>query len=527
MFDSSITSKAFSAPSPELQRQRNVTDPSFPFLIKIGDLSAIDKAPLTRLFAYENGLNDFIRDCITLDKNVLIDFKIEEKIKTFLLLGGIEPNQIPEEKQQAIKELVKNKILFFNEVTRHIGEDIDELGRKFSFHKEDVEGISLSFPEADEHHGGKSPVFLKIFLKDDSTVRLVYKPRGMELEALTCDSEIGLLAKISKDPRLEDISLPTYNVLAIPGKTRGYSEFVHGRLVAEEEFFKELQFGDVGEAFLRVNPYSIGDVRDYINILTFAGESYNSKIVRKLIDTPKRLTSRRFCQKAKIQSFLEKVANLRPPLNDPKTTLGLLKNFQQLYELNYFYSRTPEQLSNDHLLFTALSQIKLVDTHASNFICGSRDRLIVPIDLECFDDLSIMNTAHIIPLITLAFSHKEIPYPQDLQDNFLKVLSDYLPEFEKIKEQTPQRLIPLPTTDFYDMLWHNTLGRVEDLQAIKEKLILSLESEQYIIFENELEKQLNFCMERFEIPYFLLANGQLTVNDTKVAEKKASGEKLL
>lgn len=526
MFDASAISKSFSELSPESLKQRNASDPSFPFSIKVGDLSAIDKASLNTLFAYQGELNDLIRECMTLEV-VLIDFKIEEKLKTFLALGGIDPERIPQEKQQAIKELIKNKILFFNEVANNIRKDIDELGRKFSFHKDDVVSISFSFPEADDHHGGKSPVFIKLFFKDGSTVRLVYKPRSMVLEGLTCDSEVGLLAKLSKDPRLEGISLPTYKVLAIPGQLRGYSEFIYGHLVAEEEFFQALKFGDVGEAFLKVNPYSIGTVNDYVRILTFAEESYKSKSVSKLIDKPKLLDSRRFCQKTKIKSFLKQVERLRPPLNDPKTTLGLLKNIQVLYDLNYFYSRTPKQLHHDYLLFTCLGQIKLVDTHASNFICRIGDRQIVPIDAECFDDMSIMNTATILPLINLAFFYRKISLPQEAQEKFLKVLGDYLPDFEKVKEQTPQRLIPLPTTDFYDLLWHNTTGDSMGIQNIKERLILSLKSDGFIVFEQDLDKQLNVCMERFEIPYFLLANRQLTVNEVKVAEKEPTGEKLV
>lgn len=503
---------------------------SFPFRLQ-ANLEPLEKIWITPLLNLESSghLTELLQSCLTREGNFSVDFgELELTLK--LTLISIFEHSTVERAEDPLKKLLINKIAYVAEISEHLQQDIDELSKKFLFQKEEIESIHFSFPAADTHNNGKSPVFITFTLKNNQEIKWVYKPRNMFLEKMVCDADQSLFCGMNRDPRNKIIVLPTYKILPI--EDHGYSEFVEGKVLYNEEATSSINFGDIDASFMRINR-TIVNSGHYLTLLGLRKKLKQSDEGNQLLANPRLLEHEDFCNTPEISEILNAIKTLSDPINDPETALEIICNPKRLANLSFFGNRDPEQLQKDYLLFRCLKHINAVDLHAANFIASPPpDESLFPVDLECFDH-EACPADEILPLIEIVYEAREIDPPLEAVENLEGILSDYVREFEEIKRETPIRYLPLATMTFEEMQASWLRGESKQIQQTS-FLLMELLKEKGFDFDvvsdfYRLEREVISCFNQFEIPYFLLHHNQLILNGkplcTKVEEKDEKEKK--
>lgn len=492
----------------------------FPFKLH-ADLSPLDReALITPLLGRSGSLTRVAVSCLRREGDISIDFgELEAKLVQNLI--AIYGTDTIEKSEEAVRKLIQNKILFVDEVSNHIRQDIDYLSEKFAFNKQDIDSIQLLFPAADTHNNGKSPVIITFILKTRQEIKIVYKPRDMTLERLVCDSEKGLFNSINKDARITAPFLPTYGVLAI--ENHGYAEFIEGKVLYNEEVTSQVKYGDTNGCFMKINK-TIIDPTEYLVLLNLRNQLKGSKKGSRLLKNPQLVNDTYFCESQEISEVLSKIKSLSPPLNDLKKTIKLLKSPEKLAEFSFFVDRDMRQLLKDYMLFKCLKQINVVDLHAANFIAKT-DQSLVPIDLECFDHEATYGADEILPLIEIILGEREMEAFENAAKHLETILKDYLPEFERIKRETPVRFLPISTSIFMEIQGIWLRNETESFRESCQMIMDALKSNNFEPDSRVLEQELIRCFDQFEIPYFLLFHSQLTLNGQLLGERKEGAEK--
>ncbi|PJD95022.1 MAG: hypothetical protein CK425_09765 [Parachlamydia sp.] len=486
---------------------------SFTILADFTPLKA--HASITPMLSNPGALTELVKNCLIGNGSISFDLgEMEEKlIQDLNKIYGEKSSK--EMADRAIEKLLHNKVAYIEEIFRHINKDVNLLSNKFAFHTDEVAHIHFSFPSADVHNTGKSPVIITFTLKNEMDIKIVYKPREMLLEQIVCDEELSLFNTLKE---LSGVDLPTYKIFSV--ENYGYSEFIEGKVVYDEALMGQVRFGDASGTFLKVNP-KIKNVMHYLELLALRKKALASKEGALLLDKPELVHDSDFCNLPHIQEILTKIQGFPASLRNPAETVKLIGNIQELAALTFFADREKEQLNIDYLLFSCLKQIKLVDIHAGNFILAIRDSKLFPIDIECFDDPNSLNADHILPQIEAVFQARGLELPLEDLRKIEEVLQDLMPEFEKTKSKIPVRYLPLTTNSFVHMLGCRLRGESARIEERCFLLMESLKEEGFELVDDYylLEREMLECYDQFEIPYFILKGDQLFLNDKLVGIK--------
>jgi len=345
----------------------------------------------------------------------------------------------------------------------------------------------------------------------------------MTIEGHICDSDVGLFHQFNTLLKTDSIKQEgcffTYRVLPIrkDDKTYGYSEFVPGKLVYDEDKIHDLKFGDPTESFMKLND-AFPIIDDYLPLLEVRKKALASKDGVALLKNPERLEE--LSQGEDIIHLLEAIYKLPEPFNEGKVALELLANPQKVSSYNFFEDRTPNQLENDLLLFTALDMLKITDLHAGNFICHASSSKLVLIDIECSDSLLSLSGKEILPLIEDIYLINEQQFPEEKMSLLIKGLEDCLDEFEEKKQGLPQRYVPVATKNLYSMFVQ--YFEEDKVNTAIKNIMDNMENEgfTFLVEVEELERELMNCCKEFEIPYFTIVKNVVYLNNISIAEKK-------
>ena len=367
----------------------------------------------------------------------------------------VQGKSVKEHVELSFKKMLSNKICYTQNVLQNLKKDLSFLAEKFNFNPSQVSGVQLKFPGADVHNHGKSPVFITLNFHSCPSQTFVYKPRMMDMEKAICDSTQSFFVAINK--HFEMAALPTYGVLAFTDQDRcdGYSEFIEGPLVYDEEAYKGMnEFFEPNEG--------VEDIENFLSVYKKGNQDENLELA---------------------------------------TT-------------TFFWERNEEQLGQDFLLFQALEQVQAADLHGGNFIF--KEGKLIPIDLEVFNDPSAFSAADILKLIDCVYKAKKWPIPDYELAN---VFQSYLAELEHLKNRVPTRYLPVGTETFEQMRNDHLLGKniskeINDLigQIEEDGFVIKMPI-------NILADKIKSNFLEVEIPYFTKQNRNVYFDNELVAEK--------
>ncbi len=134
--------------------------------------------------------------------------------KIHKLISTINPTK------QNIKQLLmhvstftNNEIIFLEEMTMRVKNDMKEIKSKFELHS--FELIDIEITEEEAHENGRNVCFLVFKDKNDNIKNVMYKPRDSKAELVILNDENSIFA---------ENNLPTLKVLSKPGY--GYFEYI-------------------------------------------------------------------------------------------------------------------------------------------------------------------------------------------------------------------------------------------------------------------------------------------------------------
>lgn len=517
-------SKIHDSHSPNLYPHPSIsssdTRASLPFKIHFDQEPLVQSSGFAQMLSSPETLTDLMLRCLKIEGPLTVDFgEMEDKLDIHLLL--IFEGDSIELADEAIKQLALNKLAFIIELSEHLQQDIEQISHKFSFQANDVQSIHLSFATADAHNNGKSPIFVTFALATGQEVKVIYKPRNMSLEKMVCDKEQGLFQQVNR--ALSIPILPTYGILDIGN--HGYSEFLEGRVLCDENVTASVQYGDADECFMKINDM-IKEADHYLFLLELREELKNSEKGRTLLENPQMILYTTFNKDPTIIKLAEQLKQLPFPLNNLLTSCELLSSPKKLSELSFFGDRDLEHLIQDYILFHTLNNIQAVDLHAANFILSQSTELLYPIDLECFNH-SAFGANEILPLIKIVFEARLQELPHELVTKCDEALKDPLADFERKKNETPTRFLPVSTTILQE-LQGNRL-RNESFMIEQNCFIIneSIKDAGFQLVDDYylLEREFIRSFDQFEIPYFILDHDELFINGKLLGRKITESKK--
>ncbi len=196
------------------------------------------------------------------------EYLIEEIYK---LISTINPTE------QNIKQLLthvstftNNEIIFLEEMTTRVKNDIKEIKSRFELHSFELIDIEITGEEA--HENGRNVCFLVFEDKNNNIKNVVYKPRDSKAELVILNDENSIFA---------ENNLPTLKVLSKPGY--GYFEYI----IHEQKFNqsdKEDNEENLITEFIKIltvcEKYYIGD----LHVGNFVCSKYKGRLRLMLID---------------------------------------------------------------------------------------------------------------------------------------------------------------------------------------------------------------------------------------------------